>query len=275
MAAEDPSSPMERLIRASVSLSLMSPEERATRDANFREQERVWKEYPELRPDMPDEIQRYNFWISRTDNLKGENIEEIRAKMITARTIAVSNFLKEELSKREARSPLGQEKERLKEKLSAAEHNLFLSKILGVGSVLLTIISLSRAAQEIALLLYNGIVFLFGFSLIIIFCLSVLIYLYLNFCASRQKKMMKTQGTKLFDKNSTIRWCKNCTNYKNIKEYENLHSGLWRADFHPDVDRLPCSIVQKTTATWADYFESDPHKRSLFPKNCPDFVDRM
>jgi hypothetical protein len=80
----------------------------------------------------------------------------------------------------------------------------------------------------------------------------------------------------LFPKKETvdvreIKWCKNCSHYKQSERYEDTFRGLWKSVSMPRNEDLPCSIVLQTSDVWENYFDLKPASRTLYPKECPHF----
>tara|TARA_R110002049_G_scaffold296531_1_gene484694 strand:+ start:412 stop:2232 length:1821 start_codon:yes stop_codon:yes gene_type:complete len=69
-----------------------------------------------------------------------------------------------------------------------------------------------------------------------------------------------------------IAWCKNCVHYKKSKTYEDSMRGTWGAEEMPRSDELPCKIAPEAMETWAEHYETERSQRTLYPKNCSEFV---
>jgi len=71
----------------------------------------------------------------------------------------------------------------------------------------------------------------------------------------------------------SVQWCKNCAHYKKSKAYEDALQGSWGADEMPRSDVLPCKIVPEAMGTWVKHYGTERGKRTLYPKNCTEFVE--
>lgn len=72
----------------------------------------------------------------------------------------------------------------------------------------------------------------------------------------------------------SIQCCKTCKHYKRVKKYDDTIYGLWRSDKLPNIDLIPCKIITETINVWKDFFSLDSDKKTLYPKDCPQWSRR-
>jgi len=66
-----------------------------------------------------------------------------------------------------------------------------------------------------------------------------------------------------------IRWCKTCKYFEKIKGYE---ENLWLSGGMIKDSEVPCKILNKTKELWVNYFQVEKGKRTLYPKDCSEWV---
>lgn len=74
---------------------------------------------------------------------------------------------------------------------------------------------------------------------------------------------------------SKIRWCHNCSHYRQVDEYEDIEKGLWLSRSKPRNDKLPCDISGETEVVWKRHFKRGDDTRTWFPKDCEAFERRV
>lgn len=74
------------------------------------------------------------------------------------------------------------------------------------------------------------------------------------------------------DNGKNIKWCKTCKHFNRSKEYEDSFKGIWRSKVMPETKILPCRIVSETIEVWKSYYSLETAKRTLFPTDCPSFI---
>jgi hypothetical protein len=83
------------------------------------------------------------------------------------------------------------------------------------------------------------------------------------------KREEKREGS--YVDTSKIKWCKTCKQFKKVKDYED---NLWQLEKITDTYKIPCKIYPQTKDVWSAYFKKQKEKRTLYPKNCPEWTKK-
>ena len=66
-----------------------------------------------------------------------------------------------------------------------------------------------------------------------------------------------------------IKWCPTCTEFRRIKQYEDIDDGLRCSNDMLPEQYIPCQSLSQSHEVWATYFKMEQLQRALYPKNCP------
>jgi len=80
---------------------------------------------------------------------------------------------------------------------------------------------------------------------------------------------------RLGDVDSTkITWCKNCVHFTVVIGWEDIEKGYWKAPLMPTENNIPCKNFVMARHVWETFYNADRGKRTLYPKECSQFVAR-
>ncbi len=91
--------------------------------------------------------------------------------------------------------------------------------------------------------------------------------------AARRLADAERAAAALQAKTGVIPWCRTCQWHRRVREYEDIFKGAWTQPTLPPPEIWPCSRTD-VQDTWTAYYAMPHERRTLFPKACPQWIQR-